>query len=168
MRLFSKVPGQPALSLASALAYLPALAIMAAIFVASDMHGQDVPLPGFFASDKLAHFCVYALLGLAIGYRPRIAAMLRKPPSEASSAKSVALPANPWLGFVIGCLYALSDEWHQSFVPGRQAGWDDWVADALGIAFGIWFSHRQVRRYLLHAHLLHAHKSNAGENSVRI
>ncbi|MCK5831984.1 MAG: VanZ family protein [Methylococcales bacterium] len=29
-------------------------------------------------------------------------------------------------------LYGLSDEWHQSFVPGRDADVMDWVADTLG------------------------------------
>lgn len=31
-------------------------------------------------------------------------------------------------------VYGLSDEWHQSFVPGRtSSGWD-WLADSLGAA----------------------------------
>lgn len=113
---------------------------MAAIFFASSMPGQNVPLPDFVASDKLAHFCVYALLGLAIGYRPRLAAALQKQAVNPEGPRLSARQIN--VGILIGCLYALSDEWHQSFVPGRQAGWDDWVADALGVAFGIAFAAR--------------------------
>jgi len=34
---------------------------------------------------------------------------------------------------VIFCMaYGLSDEWHQSFVPGRDASLWDWCADSLG------------------------------------
>ncbi len=29
-------------------------------------------------------------------------------------------------------LYGLSDEWHQSFVPGRDASLGDWLADTIG------------------------------------
>lgn len=29
-------------------------------------------------------------------------------------------------------IFALSDEWHQSFVPGRSADIYDWFADAIG------------------------------------
>ncbi|WP_426991116.1 VanZ family protein [Methylomonas sp. MED-D] len=31
-------------------------------------------------------------------------------------------------------LYGISDEWHQSFVPGREPGVGDWLADSLGAA----------------------------------
>lgn len=31
-------------------------------------------------------------------------------------------------------LYGISDEWHQSFVPGREPGVGDWLADTLGAA----------------------------------
>jgi VanZ family protein len=38
----------------------------------------------------------------------------------------------------IGCtLYAVSDEWHQSFVPGRASQWEDFGVDLLGIALAI-------------------------------
>ncbi len=34
---------------------------------------------------------------------------------------------------VVFCMiYGLSDEWHQSFVPGRDASLWDWLADTLG------------------------------------
>ncbi len=34
-------------------------------------------------------------------------------------------------------VYGGFDEWHQSFVPGRDADVADWVADTVGAAFGI-------------------------------
>jgi len=33
---------------------------------------------------------------------------------------------------VMASLYGVSDEWHQSFVPGRTADWADVRADAIG------------------------------------
>lgn len=34
---------------------------------------------------------------------------------------------------LIGAIYGLSDEWHQSFVPGRDCSVYDVAADALGV-----------------------------------
>lgn len=39
--------------------------------------------------------------------------------------------------FGAALLYALLDEWHQSFVPGRDASWGDLAADACGAALGL-------------------------------
>ena len=39
---------------------------------------------------------------------------------------------NPILGF----FFALSDEFHQTFVPGRSFGWDDIANDTLGVVLG--------------------------------
>jgi len=33
-------------------------------------------------------------------------------------------------------LYGMSDEWHQSFVPGRSPAWDDVAADLRGAVLG--------------------------------
>ena len=39
----------------------------------------------------------------------------------------------------LGVLYGVSDEWHQSFVPGRTAEWGDVRANAIGAACeGAW------------------------------
>ncbi len=34
-------------------------------------------------------------------------------------------------------LYGLSDEWHQSYVPGREADALDWFADTLGASIAL-------------------------------
>lgn len=43
------------------------------------------------------------------------------------------------LGLALSFVYALSDEWHQSFVPGRVASGWDLLADGLGVlvAWGV-------------------------------
>ncbi|HLF27167.1 MAG TPA: VanZ family protein [Anaerolineae bacterium] len=42
------------------------------------------------------------------------------------------------VAFVLLCsaLYALSDEWHQSFVPSRESSLADWLTDLIGAAVG--------------------------------
>jgi len=38
---------------------------------------------------------------------------------------------------VIAALYAIGDEFHQSFVPDRVASLADWAVDILGVAAGV-------------------------------
>ena len=38
-------------------------------------------------------------------------------------------------------LYGASDEWHQSFVPGRDADILDWLADTLGASIALTYLH---------------------------
>ena len=42
--------------------------------------------------------------------------------------------------------YGASDEWHQSFVPGRSVDVADWIADAIGVVVGVLFYHWLRRR----------------------
>ena len=93
------------------------------IFIQSSLPSIDLgsDLPG---TDKLLHLAAYAVMGLlacrAFATLPRF-----------GNAILLFLA-----GFIFVFLFGLSDEWHQSFVPGRMAdGWD-LLADGLGGAFG--------------------------------
>ena|SRR3989338_8367635 len=37
---------------------------------------------------------------------------------------------------VVGSLYGATDEWHQSFVSGRDSNAEDWIVDTLGVSIG--------------------------------
>ncbi|MGB5932037.1 MAG: VanZ family protein [Anaerolineae bacterium] len=45
-----------------------------------------------------------------------------------------------WRALLIGGLYAASDEFHQSFVPGRNAELLDLAFDILGIVLGLYMA----------------------------
>ena len=45
----------------------------------------------------------------------------------------------PWLAMVITVLYAISDEFHQNFVPGRNGWWVDVSVDTVGALLAFWF-----------------------------
>jgi VanZ family protein len=64
---------------------------------------------------KVAHTAEYAILG----------ALLARATGRAG------------LAFVLGVLYAISDEVHQSFVPGRAGSPLDVTIDAVGVAVGV-------------------------------
>lgn len=82
---------------------------------------SDVPGVGWLPiGDKVAHVGAYAVLGACLAWGRW---------SGESRWTHIA-----FLG--LGVLYGLSDEWHQSFVPGRTPSLADLVADAIGITLG--------------------------------
>lgn len=99
------------------IAWGPAAIWAAVLFLLSEIEPSGLELAA--GLDKLAHLALYTVLGLALAW---------------GGSRSPRVPA--WLPFVAGILYAVTDEWHQSFVPGRDpSGWDV-LADAGGIAVG--------------------------------
>ena len=96
---------------------------MAVIFIASSIPNLT-HIPGD-VSDKTAHFAGYAILG---------ALMLRAQAGALWTRIGAKHAVSAW---ALTFAYALSDEWHQTFVPGRTAAWDDLVADALGAGFAV-------------------------------
>ena len=83
--------------------------------------GGGLPIP-----DKLAHAIAY--FGLYIVARLATGTVM----SNAVVAMLAAL--------AIAMLYGATDEWHQSYTPGRDADALDWVADAVGalVAAACW------------------------------
>ena len=108
--------------------WAPPLLYMALIFAISSMKQPPFPMPEFewFTIDKLYHFIEYAILGGLIAR-----AFLKAKPSVVPSQLVWGLAA------VLSILYGASDEWHQTFVPGRLATVADWVADVLGSIAGV-------------------------------
>jgi VanZ family protein len=91
---------------------------MVLIFAASSMSDPGAPPGGL--SDKAAHFMIYFALGASL------LRALAGGRSAAMTARRVLLAA------LIATLYGVSDELHQSFVPGRTPESLDLVADACG------------------------------------
>ena len=100
-----------------------ALAWCALIFVLSS---RPLAAPGWLDSiplaDKVAHFLIYAALAWFT------ARALSREPGAFVRGHALILAA------VWAALYGASDEWHQSFVPGRTPALADWAADVLGAA----------------------------------
>ena len=100
----------------------PATGVMAAIFVGSSSSDPSYVPPVF--SDKLLHLGAYALLG---------AALLR----GFSGARPERVTGRRALGAVLAALlFGISDEFHQSFVPGRTPDVMDLLMDVVGGAIG--------------------------------
>lgn len=91
---------------------VPALLYMALIFYLSSQ-----PAPNIGVSDKTLHFVAYGLLALLLLW-----GLLGIAPFRGAALLSLVLTA----------LYGASDEWHQSYVPGRSPELLDVAADAAG------------------------------------
>lgn len=74
---------------------------------------------------KLAHFCVYAVLGGLVYWT---VGSLKSLPDEKITPIKLSLP--------ISVVYAISDEIHQVFVPGRAGRITDVLIDSAGIVSG--------------------------------
>jgi len=99
----------------------PVVAYMALIFFLSSR--PDIQLPGP-ESDKAWHSMGYAGLGALL--TRAAAGGLGQPVSLGHAALAVA----------VATAYGATDEWHQSFVPGRVADLLDLRADAIGAVVG--------------------------------
>lgn len=88
-----------------------------------------LPTPMWFEhQDKLLHFGAYSVMGL-LTWR--------------SFKHLLSLPIILALISIVFCsLYAISDEWHQSFVPGRSSDILDWIADTSGASVSVFFLHK--------------------------
>jgi VanZ family protein len=102
--------------------WLPAIIVMTVIFGFSSITARDMPNFGLWdlIVKKGAHVLGYGLLALALWY------------SQGFDRRRW------WLVLLLAVLYALSDEFHQSFVPGRHPSWvDALVIDGSGAGLGL-------------------------------
>ena len=73
------------------------------------------------------------------------------PPGVRKKRRYGPLPPSRWtwaLSWKFTVLYAASDEWHQSFVPGRHPQLTDVLIDACGAATGLlifWWLQRRAQ-----------------------
>jgi VanZ family protein len=111
--------------------FIPMVCIMGIIFFLSHQPGGFVQLPQFFGIDKLAHVIAYGCLAgtFLYGLQPFL---------NTYNNKFAAV-----IIVVLLCLlFGISDEFHQSFIPGRSVSFWDVVADGFGavLVVGWWFT----------------------------
>lgn len=96
--------------------WLLVAAWMLAIFAFSSLPGSDIP-GSVVDYSPVAHFTEYAVLaGLLV---------FAVAPARIAARTAVLL-------LVVCSLYGISDEFHQSFVPGRTPDPVDWATDTAG------------------------------------
>jgi VanZ family protein len=116
------------------LRWLPALMVMAIIFGLSSTPGSDLPRFGVWdvIVKKGSHMLGYGCLAVAYWYALRFDRR------------------RWWLALLLVILYAMTDEFHQSFTPGRHPSWVDvfgFDGGGATIALGLtaWWRSRRKR-----------------------
>ena len=103
----------------------PVILFMGIIFYLSAQ--PDVPIPA--GTDKSFHSIGYTILSVLI-----VRALAGGLPARITVATAL-------LAVALATAYGVTDEFHQSFVPGRTAELNDLLADAIGAvtgAFACW------------------------------
>ena len=119
-----------------AISAIAVLAVLITIFCLSAQNGEDSSATsGFFTRlvtvlvghpveeslvRTLAHFCEFAGLGLLVS---NLFFAIKNTPK-------------PFFSIILSAAYALTDEIHQIFVPGRACQFTDWFVDFGGIILG--------------------------------
>ena len=111
------------------------LMVMGLIFFLSQLPGSSLQLPPLPGVDKLGHGILYALLAATT--------ILAITPGPARRTLRAGL-----LVVLFCLLYGISDEFHQSFVPGRDPSGGDILADTIGaaVAVAVWLRYYSAGR----------------------
>ena len=98
------------------------------ITLLSHVPQDDIPKSDLDSIDYPFHFAEYSILGFLL-FR--------------SITSDELLTFHPFYGsLLIGISFAILDEFHQSFVPGRHMSSTDVLFDSLGIVFGMFASYK--------------------------
>jgi len=113
---------------------LPVFLYGVVVFHLSSLSRFPEQMPSFWGLDKVLHFGEYYLFGY----------LIRRcfPPEGDGKARQWKAVAGT---VTVGMLYALSDELHQAFVPGRDSSYGDFLFDAAGVICAA-FTFTGVRR----------------------
>jgi VanZ family protein len=95
--------------------FIPAIIVATIIFAVSSIPGETVEAVGLGKESYhiKGHFFLYFVLYLALYKGTK----------------------NAWLSWILATLYAITDEYHQLFVPGRSWQMIDIIVDSLGAGF---------------------------------
>ena len=101
--------------------WLWALALAFAVVLASGNNPAPPPV-SFVGVDKVAHFGVFGLLATAV---LRVPFVWRRQGWRS------------WWAVGAVAVFGATDEWHQSFTPGRAVEFADWIADTAGALLAV-------------------------------
>jgi len=96
-------------------------------------------LPSFWLSDKFLHGLEYSIFGALIFHAIQV-----------SPTRPETLKMRLILSLIIVLLYGISDEFHQFFVPHRDASSYDVLADLVGGITGVFFAYKLIKRRSSH------------------
>ena len=114
------------------ISWAPAIGWATVLFLLSSLSDSDLSSFSFSFpfDDKVMHLALYSVLGGTLQF------------GRLTSNSGLA----HWTVIAIGIIYGVSDEWHQSFVPGRNPSAADLLADTIGVLMGYAFTYWLLRK----------------------
>jgi hypothetical protein len=97
---------------------VPAVLYAALIYGVSSIPSSGLPS---LADDRILHFAEYFGFGICLAF------------AAAAWARERFAVSHAVLAALAGIAWAISDEWHQSFVPGRDPSLSDLLFDGVGL-----------------------------------
>ena len=116
---------------------VPLALVMGTIFFLSHQPGNSLSLPKIPGADKLVHMIAYSVLAGAVFV------------AWSEQRKDRNPLALILFTFVFCFFYGISDEFHQSFIPGRTASVYDLLADCAGAAITCTFWARWRKKVIM-------------------
>lgn len=114
--------------------------LLSAIFQLVKGLQADLLGPGVDVISSAAHFLEYAVFGFLLTNALRFHGLGVKLGAADQQAKALRyraiLKRACLLAIVLASLYGITDEFHQSFVPGRFPDPVDWLVDTFGATLG--------------------------------
>lgn len=104
---------------------LPAVIGTLLIFIFSHQSRPPFIDLGFEWNDKLLHMLAYFVYGLSLIF------------FLFGNFENIRIKNAIFYILIFGAIFGITDEIHQSMIPGRDAEVFDWVADCLGIVFSL-------------------------------
>lgn len=99
--------------------WLPFILIVITIFILSHQSTLPYISVNFEYEDKIKHFIAFYTLGICFIF-------------ASIKAKLFTIKQLFIINFVVCSLYGAFDEFHQSYIIGRESDIYDWVADSIG------------------------------------
>lgn len=102
---------------------IPILLYSTILFILSNQSKNPDFINDNYGMDKLVHMIAYSIFALLLNI--------------ALITKIESIKKRVFMVLIIGLLFGISDEFHQSFVPGREASISDLIFDLLGVCLSL-------------------------------
>ncbi|MCH8170535.1 MAG: VanZ family protein [Bacteroidetes bacterium] len=114
--------------------YFPLISYWLILIIATSLPSKDIP--SIKLNDKIEHLLAYFILGFLFN----IAVLVQN--------KFTFLKEKAFFSTIIFLgIYAIIDELHQLFIPGRDCSFLDWSADLLGVVFGVLLTYFLLKKF---------------------
>ncbi|MCH8941847.1 MAG: VanZ family protein [Bacteroidetes bacterium] len=114
--------------------YFPLISYWLILIIATSLPSKDIP--SIKLNDKIEHLLAYFILGFLFN----IAVLVQN--------KFLFLKEKAFFSTIIFLgIYAIIDELHQIFIPGRDCSFLDWGADILGVVFGVLLTYFLLKKF---------------------